>query len=231
MAVLSKAGCNMGVCHGNKFGKGGFKLSLRGEDPAWDIAVLSRDQTGRRINLLEPDQSLALLKPTMHVPHEGGRRFNTSSPEYTLLRRWIAAGLPADPQDAPRLRELSVEPRDLVVVEPDDRVQLHVTATFSDGSRRDVTGLAVYDLSNQLADAGHDGLVQRRGMGTTTVVVRYLDRQVPVRLAFVPARPGFAWTGPPPANFVDEHVFARLKELRINPSAVCSDTIFVRRAY
>ena len=22
MAVLSKAGCNMGVCHGNKFGKG-----------------------------------------------------------------------------------------------------------------------------------------------------------------------------------------------------------------
>ena len=43
MAVLSKAGCNMGVCHGNKFGKGGFKLSLRGEDPAGDFAVLSRD--------------------------------------------------------------------------------------------------------------------------------------------------------------------------------------------
>src|SRR5262249_14787849 len=33
MAVLSKAGCNMGVCHGNRNGKGGFKLSLRGDDP------------------------------------------------------------------------------------------------------------------------------------------------------------------------------------------------------
>src|SRR5438270_13771252 len=87
MAVLSKAGCNMGVCHGNKYGKGGFKLSLRGEDPDWDFAVLSRDQTGRRINRLEPDQSLALLKPAMQVPHEGGRRFARSSPEYGILRR------------------------------------------------------------------------------------------------------------------------------------------------
>jgi hypothetical protein len=59
-----------------------------------------------------------------------------------------------------------------VVMEPADQVQLEVTATFSDGATRDVTNLAVYDLSNQLADVGHDGLVQRRGMGTTTVVVR-----------------------------------------------------------
>src|SRR5579863_3839166 len=79
MAVLSKAGCNMGVCHGNKFGKGGFKLSLRGEDPHWDFDVLSRDQNGRRVNALEPDSSLILLKATMQVPHEGARRFRVSS--------------------------------------------------------------------------------------------------------------------------------------------------------
>src|SRR6516225_1994154 len=79
MAVLSKAGCNMGVCHGNKNGKGGFKLSLRGEDPSWDFSVLSHDQTGRRINLLQPEQSLILLKATMQVPHEGGRRVSVAS--------------------------------------------------------------------------------------------------------------------------------------------------------
>ena len=33
MPVLSRAGCNQGACHGNLNGKGGFKLSLRGEDP------------------------------------------------------------------------------------------------------------------------------------------------------------------------------------------------------
>src|SRR5437667_5844010 len=133
MAVLSKAGCNMGVCHGNKYGKGGFKLSLRGEDPDWDFAVLSRDQTGRRINRLEPDQSLALLKPTMEVPHEGGRRFARSSTDYGILRRWIADGMPADAPDAPALKELVAEPRDAVIVEPADRVQLRVVAGFSDG--------------------------------------------------------------------------------------------------
>src|SRR5258708_9141239 len=115
MAVLSKSGCNMGVCHGNKFGKGGFKLSLRGEDPGWDFAVLSRDQTGRRVNPVEPEQSLALLKPTMQVPHEGGRRFSLASPEYQILRSWIADGLPSDPAAAPTLSELGVEPRDVVV--------------------------------------------------------------------------------------------------------------------
>ena len=30
MAVLSRAGCNQGICHGNLNGRGGFKLSLRG---------------------------------------------------------------------------------------------------------------------------------------------------------------------------------------------------------
>src|SRR5688500_5051591 len=39
MAVLSKAGCNLGACHANTNGKGGFKLSLRGEDPAADHAA------------------------------------------------------------------------------------------------------------------------------------------------------------------------------------------------
>ena len=37
MAVLSRAGCNAGACHGNKNGKGGFKLSLRGQYPEQDF--------------------------------------------------------------------------------------------------------------------------------------------------------------------------------------------------
>src|SRR5688500_10928118 len=40
MAVLSKAGCNFGACHANTNGKGGLKLSLRGEDPAGDYVAL-----------------------------------------------------------------------------------------------------------------------------------------------------------------------------------------------
>jgi hypothetical protein len=231
MAVLSKAGCNMGVCHGNKYGKGGFKLSLRGDDPGWDYSVLSRDQNGRRVNPLEPDASLLLLKATMQVPHQGARRFQVGSEEYQILRRWITHDTPADRPGTPVLQELKVEPRDIVLTEPADRVQLTVEALYSDGTRRDVKRLAVYEPSNQLAEVGHDGLVQRRGLGTTTVIVRYLGRQAPVSVAFVPARPNFVWSGPAPANFIDESVFHRLKELRMNPSPRASDTVFLRRAY
>src|SRR5947209_18425353 len=75
MAVISKAGCNAGTCHGNQNGKAGFKLSLRGEDPEFDYNILTRDAFGRRTNPLEPEQSLILLKPTTAIAHEGGQRF------------------------------------------------------------------------------------------------------------------------------------------------------------
>src|SRR6476619_1806013 len=75
MPVLSKAGCNAGACHGNKNGKGGFKLSLRGQDPAEDYAALTRDLFARRLDPIDPDRSLLLLKPTTQLAHEGGKRF------------------------------------------------------------------------------------------------------------------------------------------------------------
>src|SRR6185437_3874920 len=71
MAVLAKAGCNAGACHGNKSGKAGFKLSLRGQDPDLDYNTLTRDLMGRRTNPIDPDQSLILLKATAKLPHEG----------------------------------------------------------------------------------------------------------------------------------------------------------------
>ncbi len=43
MAVLSKASCASGAggaCHGNRAGKGGFKLTLRGHDPVPDRTAL-----------------------------------------------------------------------------------------------------------------------------------------------------------------------------------------------
>src|SRR2546428_8728978 len=79
MAVLSKAGCNAGACHGNKSGKGGFKLSLRGQDPDLDHLALTSDLSGRRTNPIEPEKSLILLKPTTQVAHEGGLPFRADS--------------------------------------------------------------------------------------------------------------------------------------------------------
>ncbi|HEY4308428.1 MAG TPA: DUF1549 and DUF1553 domain-containing protein [Pirellulales bacterium] len=231
MAVLSKAGCNQGVCHGNQNGKGGFKLSLRGQDPALDLTALVRDQAGRRIDLVNPDESLLLEKPTMQVAHEGGRRFSRDTAEFAILRDWIRAGATDDVSSAPQLVRLEVTPGGQVMVEPQAKLQMHVVAHFSDGSARDVTNLAVYDPAERIASVTHDGLVEHQAFGETTLIVRYLDRQVGVPLAFVPARPEFVWPAPPAANFIDELVFANLERLRVAPSDLCSDSVFVRRAF
>src|SRR6266699_3720743 len=151
MAVLSKAGCSAGTCHGNKNGKGGYKLSLRGQEPDLDYGTLTRESFGRRTNPLEPDQSLVLLKATAEVAHEGGLRFKKGSAEYEILRRWIAEGMPNDLASAPILRRLEVTPTEKVLLEPVRELQLRARAIFADGAVRDVTTLAVYEPANGLA--------------------------------------------------------------------------------
>jgi mono/diheme cytochrome c family protein len=231
MAVMSKAGCNLGGCHGNGQGKGGLKLSLRGQDPDLDWLALTRDQGGRRVNVVEPEQSLLLLKATAAVAHDGGQRFATGSPEHTVMLGWLRDGAPDSGGDAPRLTKLEVTPRDGVLVEPKTQIALKATAVFADGVRRDVTRLAVFEPSNLIVKISADGVVTREQAGESTVLVRYLDKQVPVRLAFVPERKDFVWSNPPTANLIDEQVFKKLRTLRVNPSALCDDTTFVRRAY
>jgi len=232
MAVLSKAGCNNGPCHGNRSGKGGFKLSLRGEDPDADYAALVQGIAGRRLNFNAPHESLLLLKPTTTVPHEGKLRFERGSREYEILRRWIADRAPDDNARVPKLARLEVSPASAVLYAPKDRAQIKVIARFADGSKRDVTALAVYEAVNMVAEVSRDGLVTRKSPGETTVLVRYLDRQAPVSLAFVPERPHFKrGTSPPENNFIDRHVFAKLRTVRLNASPLCADEVFCRRAY
>src|SRR5262245_5636973 len=141
MAVLSKAGCNLGACHGNANGKGGFKLSLRGEDPAWDHAALTRDAAQRRVNRFDPDASLLLAKPSGKLAHEGGVRFKHDSLEYGILRNWIAAGAKGADSNLPRLAGIDVSPSHAILIDPQERVQVQVSARFADGTSRDVTRL------------------------------------------------------------------------------------------
>jgi hypothetical protein len=229
--VLSKAGCSLGTCHGNKYGKGGFKISLRCQDPELDLVSLTREDAGRRVNLLDAEKSLLLLKATTQVPHEGGLRFKKESDEYRLLREWIAQGARDDVESAPKLARIEVSPMQQVLTEPKREVQLTATAFFSDGSAPDVSSLAVYEPANNLVKVSREGLVQSDGPGETTVLVRFLDLQLPVRLAFIPARPDFKWSAPRENNYIDKHIFTKLRALRVNPSELCSDSVFMRRAY
>ncbi len=227
MAVLSKSGCNMGSCHGNLKGKGGLKLSLRGESPAADFEALVGQKPGKRVKPGAPEESLVFNKPTERTEHEGGKRLVAGSPEWEVVRQWIADG--AKKAALPALTELRVTPGEQVVAEPVDRVAIKAEAVFADGTVRDVTRLAVYEPMNFTVAVSVDGVVSRKEFGEVTVGVRYLSRQVPVRLAFIRAREHYEWAGARARGYIDEAVFAKLRTLRMNPSPVCDDATFVRR--
>jgi hypothetical protein len=228
MAVLSKAGCNGGACHGNQNGKGGFKLSLWGENPRADFKAL---HSRGRVNTGDHTASKLLLKPTLQLKHEGKKRFGTSSVEYRILLDWIRSGAKEDTDNAPRLESLSVSPKAAMLTAPENSLALKVTAAFSDGGKRDVTRWAVYETSSLIAEANPAGVVEFAQLGETTVFVRYLSGRASMRVGMIRPRTDFRWSGPEPANVIDQHVFAKLKQFQENPAEPCNDATFIRRAY
>ena len=150
---------------------------------------------------------------------------------YHTVVEWIRQGASDDPPDLPRVVGLDVEPLEAVVMDPETTIQIRAAARFSDGSRRDVTKEAVYEPSAKKVEISPEGLVERTSFGEVTVLVRFLDHQVPVRLAFIPDRGDYEWKGPEPENFIDERIFARMKQLRLRPVKRVDDRTFLRRLY
>ncbi len=232
IAAFNVGGCNAGACHGTPSGKNGFKLSLRGFDPAADYLQLTRDQFGRRSDKHDPAESLILLKALGRIPHEGGTRFAASSYPAEVVSAWLAEGLRDDPPDRPAVTGLDVLPGPRVLLAPAKWQQLAVVARRADGSARDVTRLTVFSSSDPaVADVTLNGLVEFKRPGEVAVLVRYLEHLVSIRLTYLEPRAGFAWPNPPEHNFIDRYVFAKLRQMTILPSDLCTDSEFVRRAY
>jgi len=230
--ALTKSGCNMGACHGSPSGKGGFRLSLRAYDNELDIMTLRSEFYGRRTNIMEPSESLLLRKPLMDVAHGGGKRLWKGDVSHRALEQWIAEGMKLDPANEPQLLRIETLPPRRVLRAPAARQQLVVMGHFADGSVRDLTELADFSSSSEpVGKVDASGLVTKQGRGETAVLARYLDKMATCQLMFLEDVPGFAWNNPPEHNVVDTLVFNKLKTLQIQPSDLCSDDEFLRRAY
>ncbi|WP_165698748.1 DUF1549 domain-containing protein [Bremerella volcania] len=233
LVALSKQGCNSGACHGSPSGKGGFRLSLRAFDLKLDQLTLIHEDFGRRVNLIEPEKSLLLLKPLMSVAHGGGKQLHKGDEAYAILRDWIAGGAHSDPADTPRVTRLEVTPSGKQVRwVADGSQQLAVTAHFADGDSRDVTHLAAYESSNTtVATVNANGLVTPHARGEAVVLVRLLEYIESVPLMFVENQPGFQWAAPSPANYIDQLVNEKLRQLQYLPAETCTDAEFIRRVH
>ncbi len=229
--ALTKAGCNMGACHGSPSGKGGFRLSLRAYDSALDIMTVRSEFFGRRTNIMEPGQSLLLQKPLMEVAHGGGKRIRKGDAVHRILEQWIGEGMRLDAANEPDLLKIVTVPSKRILRQPAARQQILVLGHFSDGSIRDLTSITDFSSSNDsVGSVNAAGLVTKNGRGETAVLARYLDKMSTTYLTFLEDVPGFAWTNPPENNFVDSAVFEKLKQLQILPSDICTDDEFLRRA-
>ena len=233
LVALSKQGCNSGACHGSPSGKGMFRLSLRGFDQKLDLLTLIREDFGRRVNRIQPEQSLLLQKPLMKVSHGGGKQIQPDDPAYHILRDWIAEGAKADPPEATRCVRLEVYPaQKRIMALEQGRQQLSVLAHFADGTSRDVTDIVVYESSDQtVAAVDGSGWVEAGSQGEAVVLVRFLEHIESVPFMFVQRKPGFEWESPPEANYIDELVNVKLKQIQYLPSETCSDSEFLRRVY
>ncbi len=226
--LFTKLGCNAGGCHGKAGGQNGFKLSLLGFEPGEDYEYLVKEDRGRRLQPSAPEQSLLLRKATGAIGHGGGKRLDPQSPSYSILRRWIEQGARYGSPDEPVVERIQILPRQRVL-ERSGRQQLLVVAHLSDGSTRDVTRMAQFEVNQpDLAEVSATGLVTIKQLPGIVAVMARFQSQVDVFRATIPL--GVAVVDLPPArNFIDELVFQQLKRLGLPPSPACDDATFLRR--
>jgi hypothetical protein len=234
--LLGRLGCNGRACHGSFQGQGGFRLSLFGYDFKSDLAALTQEKASGadhpRANVKDPKQSLILRKPTLAQEHEGGKRMEPDGWQYRLLLKWIESGGKGVAENAPTLSRLEITPREIVFQKAAEKVSLKAVAHWSDGTREDVTPLCRYRTNDEsVATIDEAGVVTAAGKGSTHVVAFYDNGVAPVQ-TMLPVSDLLADRYPPTPTptRIDELVVAKLKQLGIVQSDVCSDADFLRRA-
>lgn len=232
-AVLARQGCNSGACHGALAGKGGFRLSLRGYDTARDHFNITAQQLGRRIDLAEPGLSLLLTKPTLAVPHKGGKRFSQNSLDYRVISEWIADGALPPTEDDAVLQHLQILPEQ-VTLRKGDNQPLLVRAHYSDGRIEDVTHWAKFTSANEaVATVDEAGVASVVGPGEGAVTAWFGSQIVIARITspFEQEISADTYLLAGRRNFIDDLVLKQLRRLNVKPSPGCSDEVFVRRAF
>ena len=231
MPVFMKVGCNNGSCHGAARGKDGFHLSLFGYDPDGDYQRITRQAATRRVNLALPAESLLITKSIGSVQHTGGSPVKAGSADHQALLRWIEAGAPEDSQGVATPVSLEILPKQ-AVLEEGTAHRMTVRASYSDGTDRDVTHLALFMSNNDsAARINTEGFVTAGARGEAFVMARFATFTVGAQVITVPKAFKYEWPSTPENNYVDTLVNDKLKKLRILPSESCDDATFLRRAH
>jgi hypothetical protein len=201
-----------------------------GFDPEVDQEAIASQARGRRVFLPSPEKSMLLLKATAISPHGGGQRMEVGDLRYRRLLRWIDEGAKYVADTASPIVRIEVEPAEQILLAKQTQ-QLRVWAVDAAGIRRCVTTEAEYE-SNAAPIAGVDGrgFVQASDIpGEAAILARYLGHVTVCRVTI--PRPDVQFARPPEINFIDKLAWDKLQRLGIEPSGLCDDATFLRRAH
>lgn len=236
--IFTKFGCNAGACHGSAAGRGEFKLSLFGGNLQADYVAIVRQIAGRRINLIHPEKSLIILKPTAQTRHGGGQVLKENDEAVQLLHDWIRQG--ARYEKKHHLKNVDITPKKQIVSNLKQTIQLKASAHFSDGTTEDVTRWTVFTPEDtsaiEINPATATAKLNRRGRHI--IIARYLTEVIPIEF-IAPLNEttdissntnnAVEKTDGIIANNIDTEIRKLLATLRLPVSANADDATFLRR--
>jgi hypothetical protein len=228
--LMGKLGCNGRACHGSFQGQGGFRLSLFGYDFKADHEnLLAGDEP--RTNLKAPADSPILQKPTLGIPHEGGKRLDLDTWQYRVLHKWVTDGAQGVTKETAEFVRLDITPAEMIAKQKGDTWQLKAVAVWSDGTQEDVTPLCRFQSNNdQVATITEKGLVTAQGPGDSHVVAFYDNGVVPVPMIHpVSDKVGPNYPSTPTPTKIDQLVVQKLRKLGVVQADVATDAEFLRR--
>ena len=236
--IFTKFGCNAGACHGSAAGRAEFKLSLFGGNPQSDYEAIVRQLAGRRINLMQPENSLIILKPTAQTSHGGGHVLDENGEAVQLLRNWIRQGARYETQR--QLERVEITPKKQVITSLQTPIQLHATAHFSNGTTENVTRWTVFnpeDTSAIKIDAS-TAIAKVLRPGRHIILARYLTEVVSIELIAplnnVPTHNTYGRNHKHTSSEltetdIDSEILKLLSTLRLPVSPTADDATFLRR--
>lgn len=229
--LMGRLGCNGRACHGSFQGAGGFRLSLFGYDFKMDHENLTKGDNPR-VDLEVPVESLMLEKPTLTIPHKGGKRLAVDSWQHRVFVRWIEGGAKGlNEAEDPKFVRLDVSPSEIQFARKGETAQLKALAVWSDGTIEDVSPLCRFQTNDeQIAKVSENGLITAHEAGDTHIVAFYDNAVVPVPL-MRPVSDLVAEKYPnvPTPTEIDRLVVAKLKKLGVVQADLCTDAEFLRR--
>jgi len=109
---------------------------------------------------------------------------------------------------------------------------MRIIATYADGVQRDVSAEGFIESSNtDVAVTEPGGIVRTLRRGEAPILARYEGNYAATTVTVMGDRSGFVWREPEKWNKIDEFVAEKWQRMRILPSELCTDEVFLRRIF